>query len=309
MKLLRYSVFLLVPVIALSQSQGLQFEVATIKPAPQITPQMVAAGQIHVGVNTEGNRVDIGYLSLGDLLPVAFKVKSFQIAGPDWMSQNRFDILAKMPDGVNKDQMPEMLQALLAERFQLKYHRENREHSVYHLVVAKGGPKLKESPPDPETPPAEEGARGGGQAFGVGQNRIQVNQTGSGATINAGQRGTMRVAMSPEGQMRLEMSKVSMRDFADMLSRLTDRPVIDKTELKGNYQVALDIAMDNMLAVARASGMNVPAGIGQRGDQAADPSGGSILASVKSLGLAVESVKDPVEFIVVDRLEKMPTEN
>ena len=78
------------------------FEVAAIKPAPplNLNRAAIAAGQLpHVGINVQGLRVDIGYLSLADLITVAFKVKPSQISGPEWMKADRFDILAKMPDG------------------------------------------------------------------------------------------------------------------------------------------------------------------------------------------------------------------
>lgn len=61
---------------------------------------------------------------------------------PNWMTSQ---ILAKMPDGASKDQISEMLQTLLAERFRLSLHRESKEHSVYALVVGKYGWKLKTS--------------------------------------------------------------------------------------------------------------------------------------------------------------------
>jgi uncharacterized protein (TIGR03435 family) len=113
--------------------------------------------------------------------------------------------------------------------------------------------------------------------------------------------------------MRLEMNRMTMPAFAEMLTRLADRPVIDMTELKGAYQVSLDLSMDTLLHVARAAGVAIPA-IGARGEAArpavaSDPSGGSLFASVQQLGLRLEPRKAPVEFIVVDQLEKMPTEN
>src|SRR5207248_3151726 len=120
-----------------------------------ITPAMITSGKVDVGMNVEGTRVDIGYRSLSDLIPMVFKVKSYQVSVPDWMSAQRFDILAKMPEGSTKEQMPEMLQALLAERFGLKIHRENRDHAIYALIQGKGALKLKESPPDPDPPPGE----------------------------------------------------------------------------------------------------------------------------------------------------------
>src|SRR5947209_15801513 len=80
-----------------------QFEVATIKPAAPLNPAMVAAGKLHVGMNVDQARVDIGFLSLADLIQTAYKVKRYQVSGPDWMGQQRFDILAKMPEGATKE--------------------------------------------------------------------------------------------------------------------------------------------------------------------------------------------------------------
>src|SRR5687768_12596258 len=134
------------------------FEVASIKPAGQINPARIAAGAMRIGMTVDAARVDIGFFSLADLIRTAYRVKPYQIIGPDWINSDRFNIQAKIPEGVSKDLVPEMLQALLAERFKLKFHRENKEISVYALVPGKNGPKLKESPkeaaPDPNAPPA-----------------------------------------------------------------------------------------------------------------------------------------------------------
>src|SRR5438034_7733968 len=97
------------------------FEVATVKPASlsAITPAAIQSGRLRVGMNVAGDRVDIGFMSLADLIRTAYAVKPYQVIGPDWMSAQRFDISAKMPDGATKEQVPAMLQALLAERFKL----------------------------------------------------------------------------------------------------------------------------------------------------------------------------------------------
>src|SRR2546428_3033474 len=104
-----------------------------------------------------------------------------------------------------------------------------------------------------------------------------------------------------------------MAQFAEILARFVDRPVVDATDLKGNYQVALDLSMDTLLNMARGAGVGVPA-LGARGEpgrptDASDPSSSSILASVQQLGLLLEPLKPPVEFVLIDHLEKMPTEN
>jgi uncharacterized protein (TIGR03435 family) len=268
---------------------------------------MVQSGKLKVGLNADATRVDIGYLSLAELIPAAFKVKSFQVAGPDWMAVNRFDIVAKYPEGATKEQMPEMLQSLLEERFQLKFHRENREQNVYALVVAKGGHKLKDALPDPEKP-AEPGA------VGQPSNQLQINAGARGVTMSSGEMGTVKMTPGNEpGSMRMEMSRVTMEQFIEILGRFVDRPVIDTTELKGNYQVTLDLTLEVLMNMARSAGVAVP-NLGQRGGpgqvaDAADPSANAIFQSVQQLGLRLEPRKAPVETIVIDRLEKMPTEN
>ena len=143
---------------------------------------------------------------------------------------------------------------------------------------------------------------------------MRVDNAGGGATVTSPQNGTMKMSMSPDGQMRMEYSKVAMAQFADMLTRFVDRPVVDMTELKGNYQVAMDLAMADMLNIARAGGIALPA-LGARGGnpaqlaQASDPSSNTVFNSVQQLGLRLDSRKAPVEFIVVDRAERSPTEN
>jgi uncharacterized protein (TIGR03435 family) len=288
------------------------FEVASIKPVElniQAMAALLASGKLHLGMNIDEARVDIGLMSLGELIPIAFKVKAHQVAGPDWMKDRRFDIIAKLPDGATKEQVPEMLQSLLAERFQLKTHRENREIPVYALVVAKGGPKLKEST-EADAPAAVPGAI----AISNGQNQFQVSgDRGGGATIVSSQTGTMKIGRGSEGQIRMEMGRVSMNGFAEMLNRFVDRPVVDMTELKGTYEVALDVSQETMLAVARASGIGNAVLAGRGADSgrvtASDPSSNSVFASVQQLGLRLEPRKNPTEVIVVDHLEKMPTEN
>ncbi len=286
------------------------FEVASVKLAPPLNPADVAAGKIHVGMIVDGARVDIGFFSLADLIPLAYKVKRYQVEGPDWMTAQRFDIQAKIPDGVSKDLVPDMLQGLLVERFKLTMHREKKDHGVFALVVGKGGLKLKDSPPDPD-PPSGDSAPGADAAAA----RPQIRLNRDGAVVNSGRAGTTRMTMGANGMMHMEVTKMTLAQFADVLSPFLDRPVVDMTELKGNYQFALDLSMDDLRKVAKAAGVALPgatpspAAAGQPADAASDPSGGSIFTSVQQLGLKLEPRKEPVETIVVDHLEKAPSEN
>ena len=274
------------------------FEVASVKPAAPVNRGQVLSGQTHVGMRIDAARVDAGSMSLADLIRVAYRVKPYQISGPDWMASERFDVLAKLPEGASREQVPEMLQALLAERFKLTVHRESKEYAVYALVVGKSGPKLKEAAPDAEVPAAAEDVNP----------QIRVNGRGESMSvaISGGGIGTAHLSMGPNGNMRLEAPRMNM--VADSLSRFFDRPVVDLTELKGTYQVTLDLSMEDLRNAARSAGLVGP-GRGGGGDAASDPGGASIFAAVQQLGLRLEPRKTPVDIVVIDHLEKTPTEN
>jgi uncharacterized protein (TIGR03435 family) len=132
------------PIVA--TPSGPRFEVASIKPAP-ITSSGPPA---HAGIEIDGARVDIGYWSINQLIYRAYGLPAYQLSGPGWMNNLRFDVVAKFPEGASKDQLPEMLQWLLADRFGLVAHAETRELPGFALVVGKGGPKVKLAEPDPD---------------------------------------------------------------------------------------------------------------------------------------------------------------
>jgi uncharacterized protein (TIGR03435 family) len=279
---------------------GPAFEVATIKPAPQITAAMAAAGQLHVGMKVDSARVDIGYTSLAELIRYAFEVKLHQISGPEWMSDQRWDVLAKIPDGAPASQVPQMLQALLAERFGMKVHRESKEMRVYGLEVAKGGPKLKESPPEQAPDPG--GVRSEDKPLQVVASRDNMSSVTSGAG-----HGITKTEMRADGSMHLESSKMTLAMLCEALSFYLDRPVVDLTQLTGNYVVELEFSgADIRFAYAKAGAAAYgPAAT----DGASEPVGASLITSVQKLGLKLEAQQAPIETIVVDHLERNPREN
>ena len=124
-------------------AQSPEFEVASIRPFDP--DQRQVAGGLHF----DGAQVRGVGLSLRDYLATAYRFKATLISGPDWTATERYDISATLPDGSTKAQVPEMLQALLADRFQVKLHKEKKEYPIFALVLAKGPPKLKELPTDP----------------------------------------------------------------------------------------------------------------------------------------------------------------
>ena len=281
---------------------ALTFEVASVKAAGPLDPQKIMSGQMRIGKKVDKARVEYLSMSLDALIMDAYKIKSFQLVGPDWitgMSAPRFDIQAKMPEGATEEQVPEMMQALLAERFGLKFHKDTKEHNIYALVVAKTGLKMKpadalpEGPEDPNQP-----------AIKMSGNM----QDGKGITVNAGKNGTTKVNMSQDMKsIRMEFSKMPMGGLVEMLTRMVDRPVLDMTELKGDYQIALDLPMSAMMAMSGVMGGGAPQD-GHKMPEASDP-GTSIFESVQKLGLKLDPRKGPMETIVVDHLEKTPTEN
>ena len=258
------------------------FEVATIKPsAPP------SGGLFRIARREDPGRIDYTYVSLKDCIRLAYRVKENQVSGPDWLASQRFDIAAKFPAGATRDQLPEMMQALLAERFKLAVHREQKEMPVYALVVAKNGPKLKPSE-TPVAPPSDRPAGPGGVM-----------------------KGNMNVKMMGRG--RLEANQMSMSSFTDILSQLVDRPVVDMTELKGVYDFKLDYTPDegHMQKMAMMAGV-APGALHDRPTDggSSESSGPSIFTAVQEqLGLKLEGRKSMVDLVVVDRMEKTPSEN
>src|ERR1017187_3414547 len=259
--------FLLTACTVVAQTGGgpPSFEVASIKPSAPITSK---EGKMRIGKTISGSRVEMNYVSLADLVQTAYRVKPYQVAGHEWTSSDHFDVLAKIPDGATQEQMPEMLQTLLADRFKLTLHRENKEHAVYALLVGKSGLKLQETEPGPD-PPAAGGAKTGGVML--------INR------------------------------KMTLAAFADFLDRFVDRPVVDMTETEATYQITMEIPIEYLIAdKAKRDAAAAPrAG----SDSASDPAGSAMFAAIQQLGLKLEPRKAPMEVLVINHAEKIPTAN
>jgi uncharacterized protein (TIGR03435 family) len=270
------------------------FEVAVIKPSLPMAEAipLLREGKLKVGISIDKARVDMGFITLTDLIVEGYKVKPHQISGPDWLSMERFDIQAKLLDGATEDQVPHMLQTLLADRFGLRTHTESRTVSAYALIVGKNGAKLQLStlPPDPEP------AKG-----------LTTLTPSAGATVTSsgGPAGPTRMSMGPNG-VQMVMLKAKLSAFADMLTSILGKPVVDRTGLTGDYQITLDIPQEDVQNVARALGMGGPAAtIGAP----TDPGGGSMFQAVEQFGLRLDSRKEQIETLVIDHIEKLPTAN
>jgi uncharacterized protein (TIGR03435 family) len=134
---------------AVAASAQPAFEVASIKPGVPFTQEAFRAGQApQVGEKIDGARATFRGMSLLSLVARAYAVKAFQITGPDSSRRDIYDIAAKLPEGASPEQVPQMLQALLADRFKLTLRRETKEFPVYALVVGPNGAKLTPRPAD-----------------------------------------------------------------------------------------------------------------------------------------------------------------
>jgi uncharacterized protein (TIGR03435 family) len=305
----------------------LAFDVATVKPSPppdiaKIQAEVQAGRMPKFGPHVDTERAEYTFMALKDLIALAYNVKAYQITGPDWMATERFDIVAKMPDGASKDDAPAMLQGLLIERFKLSAHRDTEEHPVLALVVGKGGPKLKDSTVPAvafdESTPLKPGEMK--MDLPDGPARITINHDGT-TTTNMGAKGTFTQKIDMQTQtMHLVATTLTMDGLADLLNRVmqagggSSRQIVNLTELKGTYQITLDLSIADLMANARAQGMNIPGPQGSGGGgvgDASDPGGGgaTVSSSVQALGLKLEQRKAPVEQLVVDHVEKTPTEN
>jgi uncharacterized protein (TIGR03435 family) len=223
----------------------LSFEVASVKPA-----EPPVSGQFRATVN-DGDRVDL-YITLRNCITLAYRVKDNQVSAPAWLNHAWYDIVAKRPAGTGNEQVPEMMQTLLAERFKLAIHRETKEFAGFALVVGKNGPKLAKAAPD-----------------------------------GAVRRSSGRMSATPGEGGKFEDHAITMDRLADALPRILGQPVVNATQLAGEYDVSFEYA-----PLAAGSDLGV-----------------SIFKSIQDLGLKLEPRKIPLDIVVVDHAEQTPTGN
>jgi len=181
------------------------FEVATIKPA---APDR--EGGRYIVMQGTDTFVEKAY-TLKLLIAAAYDLNPREISGgPGWAESDHYDIVARTPGAVRPthDEQMRMLRSLLADRFKLAFHREQKEFSIYELKVDKGGPKLKPSTAAPDAPPA------------------------------------LISTVYPQ-RIVMPARNATMGDFVSLLQRaVLDRPVVDKTGLAGRYDFDLSWAPD-----------------------------------------------------------------
>ncbi len=270
-----------------------EFEVASIKPSDELLAG--ARQQVNIGIRVDGAQYHANSFSLKDYIRIAYRVKDYQVVCPDWVASERFDISAKLPAGATRDQTPEMMQVLLEERFGLKMHHDKKDFPVYALVVAKAD-RLKESAPDSADEKAE-----------AAKGPVDVAATGSAKGVNVNYGHGSYVSFADN---KLEAKKLTMTLLSDWLTRFLDRPVVDMTELKGNYDFKIEITPEDyrtmLIRSAVAAGVSLPPEALKLLEGATDD---SLHAALESYGLKLDARKAPLEVLVVDHASKTPTSN
>jgi uncharacterized protein (TIGR03435 family) len=261
-----------------------QFEVASVRPSAQ-TPE----GKVNVGVHIDGAQVRVVALSLRDYLAIAYRTKANRISGPDWTASERFDISATLPADSTTAQLPEMFQALLADRFQLKLHTEKKEFSVYALLLGKGPLKLKETAPDSAN----------------GTVDIAASGSAAGVAINLGNGSS--ISFVPN---RFEAKRLTMEQFASSLERFADRPIVDMTGLMGQYDLAFEIPPDEYQPMLIRSAVYAGVSLPPQALRLLDTSSPAALGdAMQQVGLKLEARKAPLDVLVIDDALKTPTAN
>ena len=256
-----------------------------MRPSPEGPP---AQGQ--AGVHITKNQVRFAYLSLRDYLSIAFSVPIHQVSGPEWINSARFDIAATMPENATEDDFPKMMEALLRERFMLRAHRESRESPILALEVGRNGTKLVAMADDiPKDAPVSVTSSG--------------NAQGVSADLGNGSSFTLT-------NNRFEFTKVTMQALAVTLGRFMRYPVLDRTKLQGRFDIAFNIAAEDYMPLMIRSAVNAGITLPPQALQMLDaPSLGSVENGLRSLGLSLEERRAPLDYLVVDSMERTPTDN
>ena len=274
-------------VIAYGQNTAPAFEVATVKPNTSGSTSMKFPFP-------SGGRFTATNTTIKTLIAFAYGMGTFGIEGaPGWMNSDRYDVNAKAAEtGLSREQYQFMLRTLLADRFKLAVHQEMKDLPVYSLVTAKNGPKLKE---------ADEG---GCIATGPTAPPPPPRAPGQSAPIVCGAWFT--------GPFSLDGRKLSMTQFANALAVVLGRPVTDNTGIMGGYDIHIEFAPEGVnLGQGPPALESANLGNGPAADRAnADSDRPSIFTAVQEqLGLKLESKKEPSQILVIDHVERAPTQN
>ena len=251
------------------------------QPQLDLTSIKASTASRHPEVSLHQGKLSIKNACLRDLVRIAYQVRDFQVfGGPAWIVADGYDIEAKGKSDLPGSSLPHLIQSLLRNRFHLKFHRETKELPVYLLTVAKGGPRVHESRVGP-----------------CPQFKWEIGQFTS--------KPCTAVGGGPNQQLNHTLDAVGIsisgaQGLIEFLVGNLDRMVIDKTGLRGTYDLHLEWDRRATAEILESGGPGSPPKTAIRED-----AGPSLFAAVEEqLGLKLESGKGPVEVLVIDHAEK-----
>jgi len=253
---------------------GQEFEVVSIKPSAPTSSRRIRV-TFEGGPGTpDPTLFSCRNCSLSLLVMRAYDVEYDRVAGLDSRTE-LYDMAAKVPQGVTKDQFRVMLQKLLSDRFKMSLHRETKQIQGYELVVGKNGPKMKKS------------VAGETVQEATTSNSSRIVLDGEGFPIfPPGQSGYASV----NGRARMQVANETMDQLAGRLENQLDMPVINATDLAGRYDYSLYFA-----------------GLSMDGTDDAGPN--LVFAVQSQLGLRLQPMKAAVSIVVIDHVDPVPAEN
>ncbi len=253
-----------------AQAQAPAFEVASVKRNGN-TP----SGRMNF--QTSAGRLTVENMPLRLLIQRAYDVRSFQITGgPAWIDSERYDIAAKAEGAApEKVVAGAMLQGLLAERFRLKVRREIRELPALLMTLASRD-KLRTARAADCTERA------------AGESTLPCHE--------------VVLALAPTG-VRLRGEQVTTGRLTLTLANVLGRPVIDRTEFGGRFDLDVEISMDGLEGLMDALGMRSASA---QANDAAVPS--LFTALPRELGLKLNGGRGQAEVLVIEHVER-PAEN
>lgn len=267
---------------AAAQQPAASFAVASVKPA--LLPQPGAGRQGGFSPLNEPGRLRFPAVTLKTLLMFAYDVRDFQIVGPGWIGDERFSVEATMPADTTQDQTRTMLRNLIADRFKTEIHRETRPLPIYSLVIAKSGLKI------PNTPPPRAKQLGDSSFAADGFPVVPPEFTGI-------------MTFLINGQAKLTAQQATMHELATELERRLGVPIRDETQLTDKFDFVLKFSPEGL---SGPGGRSVPATTAL---DVQEPQRDIFSALQSDLGIRLESRRGPVEIIVIDHAEKVPTDN
>lgn len=277
--------------------QKLEFDAVSVKPSGPISSATGRGTMTRDVLKGGPGTADPGFMhcavcALADVVVKAYDLETYQLSGPAWLMDEvipsgprvpgDLEISAKVPGGTNEQQLRLMLQNLLADRFKLAVHREKKVLASYALMVGKDGPKLKESaetapPAPPDGPPKVILDQYLFRIFPPGYPADGITRFVNG-----------RYLFSIGG------ARATMAQLAQELRRQLNQPVRDETGFNGKYDFALYFYFGTLQYRPGTEPPNDPPTLSE---------------GLSKLGLSVEAKKVPVDVLVVDHVEKVPTDN